>query len=140
MKRFNLNGSLIFLISLTVTLRKAYGLGAQALLGGSTLSNFFSVAWPQGEFAAMGIEGAVRLGMRKELEAASEGTERDDLFISLVDMMYQRGKAQNMAAMAEIDTVIDPAETRKWLINGLRFTRARIPTWKIDSKVHSSHL
>lgn len=121
-------------------MRKAYGLGAQALLGGSTLANFFSVAWPQAEFAAMGIEGAVRLGMRKELEAASEGAERDDLFQSLVDMMYQRGKAQNMAAMAEIDTVIDPAETRQWLINGLRFTRTRIPTWKADSNTHSSHL
>ncbi|PWN37930.1 ClpP/crotonase [Meira miltonrushii] len=130
------NGGRIF----GVTLRKAYGLGAQALLGGSTLANFFSVAWPQAEFAAMGIEGAVRLGMRKELEAAAEGAERDDLFQSLVDMMYQRGKAQNMATMAEIDTVIDPAETRQWLINGLRFTRTRTPTWKADSKVHSSHL
>lgn len=123
-----------------VTLRKAYGLGAQAMLGGSSLANFYSVAWPQGEFAGMGIEGAVRLGMRKELEAAAEGKEREELFTSLVDMMYERGKAHNMAALAEIDTVIDPAETRKWLMNGLRFTRQRIPTWKAEQRTHSSHL
>lgn len=110
------------------------------MLGSSSLSNFFSVAWPQGEFAAMGIEGAVRLGMRKELEAVPEGAEREQLFSSLVEMMYERGKAHKMAALAEIDTVIDPAETRQWLLNGLRFTRPRIPTWKSDLRTSSSHL
>jgi acetyl-CoA carboxylase carboxyltransferase component len=78
--------------------------------------------------------------MRKELEAAKEGKEREELFTSLVDMMYERGKAHNMAALAEIDTVIDPAETRKWLVNGLRFTRARTPTWQGERRSHSSNL
>lgn len=123
-----------------MTLRKAYGLGAQAVLGGSTHGNFFSVAWPQGEFAGMGIEGAVRLGMRKELEAVPAGEERDALFASLVDVMYRRGKAQNMAMVGEIDAVIDPAETRAWIIKGLRSVRARIPTWQADQRHHTSHL
>jgi acetyl-CoA carboxylase carboxyltransferase component/biotin carboxyl carrier protein len=113
-----------------VTLRKAYGLGAQAMLGGSTLNNFQSAAWPMAEFAGMGIEGAVRLGMKKELEAVEDEQERKELYQSFVDVMYQRGKAENMAAMAEIDTVIDPKDTRSWLINGLRSVHPRIPTWK----------
>lgn len=113
-----------------VTLRKAYGLGAQAMLGGSTLNNFQSAAWPMGEFSGMGIEGAVRLGMKKELEAVEDEQERKELFQTLVDVMYQRGKSENMAAMAEIDTVIDPKDTRSWLINGLKSVHPRIPTWK----------
>ena len=123
-----------------VTLRKAYGLGAQALLGGSTLNNFFSVAWPQSEFAGMGIEGAVRLGMRKELEAVKDEAERNNLFQSFVDVMYQRGKGENMAAMGEIDTVIDPMHTRSWLINGLRAVHPRTPAWKKRDGQHSSRL
>jgi len=79
----------------------------------------FTVAWPTGEFGAMGLEGAVRLGFRKELEAAAEGAERDALFRQLVAQQYANGEAIHMAQTLEIDAVIDPAQTRAWLVRGL---------------------
>jgi acetyl/propionyl-CoA carboxylase alpha subunit/acetyl-CoA carboxylase carboxyltransferase component len=103
----------------SVVLRKGYGLGAQAMAAGGFDAPVFNVAWPTGEFGAMGLEGAVRLGFRKELEAAAEGPERDALFKKLVDEQYRNGEAMNMAATLEIDAVIDPAATRDWLVNGL---------------------
>jgi acetyl-CoA carboxylase carboxyltransferase component len=77
------------------------------------------VAWPSGEFGAMGLEGAVRLGYRKELEAKPEGPERDALFQELLAKQYANGQATQMAATLEIDAVIDPADTRAWLARGL---------------------
>ncbi len=103
----------------TVVLRKGYGLGAQAMAAGGLDAPVFTVAWPTGEFGAMGLEGAVRLGFRKELEAAAEGAERDALFKKLVDRQYENGEALHMAQTLEIDAVIDPAETRGWLVRGL---------------------
>jgi len=100
-------------------LRKGYGLGAMAMAGGGFHSPMATVAWPSGEFGAMGLEGAVRLGYRKELDAAPAGAERDALFEQLVDQQYANGKAINMAATLEIDAVIDPAQTRSWLAHGL---------------------
>ena len=102
-----------------VVLRKGYGLGAMAMAGGGFHSPMATVAWPSGEFGAMGLEGAVRLGYRKELGAAPAGAERDALFEQLVDQQYANGKAINMAATLEIDAVIDPAQTRSWLAHGL---------------------
>ncbi|MEJ8855049.1 carboxyl transferase domain-containing protein [Variovorax robiniae] len=102
-----------------VVLRKGYGLGAQAMAAGGFDAPVFTVAWPTGEFGAMGLEGAVRLGFRKELEAVAEGAERDALFKKLVDQQYANGEAINMAQTLEIDAVIDPAETRAWLVRGL---------------------
>jgi acetyl-CoA carboxylase carboxyltransferase component len=102
-----------------VVLRKGYGLGAMAMTGGGFHEPVFTVAWPSGEFGAMGLEGAVRLGYRKELEAMPEGAEREALFQRHVDEHYAKGKAINMAATLEIDAVIDPAETRAWLARGL---------------------
>ena len=99
----------------TVVTRKAYGLGAQAMMGGSTKAPLACVAWPTGEFGGMGLEGAVRLGYRKELEAATTDEERDALFQEMVDRMYERGKALSIATYFEIDDVIDPADTRRWL-------------------------
>jgi acetyl-CoA carboxylase carboxyltransferase component len=110
-----------------VVLRKGYGLGAQAMTAGGFDAPVFTVAWPTGEFGAMGLEGAVRLGFRKELEAVPEGTQRDALFKQLVDKQYANGEAMNMAATLEIDAVIDPAETRNWLINGLASSRLMAP-------------
>ena len=104
----------------TVVLRKGYGLGAQAMAGGHFHAPFFTVAWPTGEFGGMGLEGAVRLGMRKELEAIADPTERERVFQEHVARAYERGKAINMASMLEIDAVIDPAETRAWILRGLR--------------------
>ncbi|MDF3836644.1 carboxyl transferase domain-containing protein, partial [Cupriavidus basilensis] len=103
----------------TVVLRKGYGLGAQAMAGGSFAAPFFTVAWPSGEFGAMGIEGSIRLGFRKELEAVADPAEREALFARMVDAAYQRGRALNMASHLEIDAVIDPADTRHWLLRGL---------------------
>ncbi|WP_354687271.1 carboxyl transferase domain-containing protein [Cupriavidus necator] len=103
----------------TVVLRKGYGLGAQAMAGGSFAAPFFTAAWPSGEFGAMGIEGSIRLGFRKELEAVADPDEREALFARMVDAAYQRGRALNMASHLEIDAVIDPTDTRRWLLRGL---------------------
>jgi acetyl-CoA carboxylase carboxyltransferase component len=102
-----------------VVLRKGYGLGAQAMTAGGFDAPVFTVSWPTGEFGAMGLEGAVKLGFRKELEAAAPGVERDALYERLVAKQYENGQAMNMAATLEIDAVIDPAETRGWLVRGL---------------------
>ena len=102
-----------------IVLRKGYGLGAQAMTAGGFDAPVFTVAWPTGEFGAMGLEGAVRLGFRKELQAAPEGAERDALFNRLVAQQYANGEAINMAQTLEIDAVIDPADTRAWLMRGL---------------------
>jgi acetyl-CoA carboxylase carboxyltransferase component len=111
----------------SVVLRKGYGLGAQAMTGGSFHASFFTVAWPSGEFGAMGLEGAVRLGYRRELEAISDPQERQTRFEAMVDAAYRQGKAINMASYMEIDDVIDPMETRHWIIQGLRSVPALIP-------------
>jgi len=103
----------------TVVLRKGYGLGAQAMAAGGLDAPVFTVSWPTGEFGAMGLEGAVKLGFRKELEAAAEGPERESLYRKLVDQQYAAGSAINMATTLEIDAVIDPAHTRDWLLRGL---------------------
>ena len=109
----------------SVVLRKGYGLGAMAMAGGGFHSPVATVAWPSGEFGAMGLEGAVRLGFRKELDAAPEGPERDALYRQLVDRQYADGRAVNMAATLEIDAVIDPAETRTWLARALASAKVR---------------
>ena len=118
----------------TVVVRKAYGLGAQGMAGGSLHAGPFTVAWPTGEFGGMGLEGAVRLGYRKELEAIADKGERDKRFQELVAHSYERGKAVSVAQYLEIDAVIDPADTRAWLLRGLACTPARrsgryIDTW-----------
>jgi len=109
----------------SVVLRKGYGLGAMAMTAGGFHSPDFTVAWPSGEFGAMGLEGAVRLGYRKELEAVPEGAPREALFQQLVAKQYENGQAIQMAATLEIDAVIDPAATRGWLVSGLASTRVR---------------
>ena len=103
----------------SVVLRKGYGLGAMGMAAGGFHAPVFTVAWPTGEFGAMGLEGAVRLGFRKELEALPEGAERDALFAKLLAKSYANGEALHMAATLEIDAVIDPADTRAWLARGL---------------------
>jgi hypothetical protein len=105
-----------------VVLRKGYGLGAQAMTAGGFDAPVFNVSWPTGEFGPMGLEGSVRLGFSKELQAKPEGPERDALFAELVAERYAVGKALNMAQTLEIDAVIDPCETRQWLVRGLDST------------------
>ncbi len=99
----------------TVVVRKAYGLGAQAMAGGSTKVPRFTVGWPSSEFGPMGLEGSVRLGMRRELEAIEDDAERAAAYDAAVAAAYERGKGLNVAAHWEIDDVIDPADTRRWI-------------------------
>ena len=103
----------------TVVLRKGYGLGAQAMAVGGFDAPVFTVAWPSAEFGAMGLEGAIKLGYSKELAAAADGPARDALYAELVARQYANGSAINMATTLEIDAVIDPAQTRAWLVRGL---------------------
>jgi acetyl-CoA carboxylase carboxyltransferase component len=97
---------------ITVIIRKGYGLGAQAMAGGSFRTPLMTVSWPTGEFGGMGLEGSVKLGFRKELEAIEDLGDRKAAFDERVARAYERGKAINMASHFEIDDVIDPAETR----------------------------
>jgi acetyl-CoA carboxylase carboxyltransferase component/biotin carboxyl carrier protein len=103
----------------SIVLRKGYGLGAQAMTAGSFHAPFFNIAWPSGEFGPMGLEGAVRLGYRKELDAVADPAERQALFEQMVAASYERGKALNMASYLEIDDVIDPMDSRRWILRGL---------------------
>jgi acetyl/propionyl-CoA carboxylase alpha subunit len=103
-----------------VVLRKAYGLGAMAMLAGQSRAPQFLVSWPSGEFGGMGLEGAIRLGLRKELAAIEDPALREAFFRKQLDAAYAWGKAENAAAHAEIDDVIDPAQTRAWIAAGLR--------------------
>ena len=105
---------------MSVVIRKAYGLGAQAMAGGSFNSPLFTVTWPTGEFGGMGLEGAVKLGYRKELEAIKDPKKRVEAYEKMVADSYQRGRAVNMASHFELDDVVDPAETRNWIMGGLK--------------------
>jgi acetyl-CoA carboxylase carboxyltransferase component len=99
----------------TIVLRKGYGLGAQAMAGGSFKAPLFCVGWPTSEFGGMGLEGAVRLGLRRELDAIEEEAERERVFQDTVAAAYKHGEGLNMAAYGEIDDVIDPADSRRWI-------------------------
>ncbi|HCS56639.1 MAG TPA: carbamoyl-phosphate-synthetase, partial [Gordonia polyisoprenivorans] len=99
----------------TVILRKGYGLGAMAMAGGSFHAPEFTIAWPTGEIGGMGLEGAVRLGFRKELDAVADPAERDALFADLLAKAYEHGKALHSATTFELDDVIDPSTTRDWI-------------------------
>jgi acetyl-CoA carboxylase carboxyltransferase component len=109
----------------SVVLRKAFGLGAMGLTGGGFHAPGFTVAWPSAEFGAMGLEGAVRLGYRKELETLPEGPQRQALFDELLAQQVAQGAAIPMATTLEIDAVIDPAQTRDWLLRGLEGAKVR---------------
>jgi acetyl-CoA carboxylase carboxyltransferase component len=95
-----------------VVLRKAYGLGAMAMTGGDLRAPLLTLAWPTGEFGPMSLEGAVRLGYRREFEALPDDAARQARFDELVAAAYEQGKALNVASVFEIDDVIDPADTR----------------------------
>jgi acetyl-CoA carboxylase carboxyltransferase component len=118
-----------------VVLRRGYGLGAQAMAGGHFHAPVFNVSWPTGEFGGMNLEGAIRLGMKKQLEAIEDPTAREELAKSLIAEAHARGTALNMASLLELDAVIDPADTRAWILRGLEaagpYERGRrfIDTW-----------
>jgi acetyl-CoA carboxylase carboxyltransferase component len=112
---------------ITVVLRKGYGLGAQAMAGGSFHAKDMIVAWPTGEFGGMGLEGAVRLGFKKELDAAGTPEERQELEDRLIAAAYVRGSALSMASHTEIDDVIDPADTKQRIFGVLAACPTPLP-------------
>jgi acetyl-CoA carboxylase carboxyltransferase component len=116
----------------TVILRKGYGLGAQAMAGGSFKAPLFTVGWPTSEFGGMGLEGAVRLGMRRELDAIEDEAERERMFEAMVAAAYERGKGISMAEYGEIDDVIDPADTLRWVRT--LFDRHSGEWWRREAK------
>ncbi|HXO22941.1 MAG TPA: carboxyl transferase domain-containing protein, partial [Streptosporangiaceae bacterium] len=104
----------------SVFVRKSYGLGALAMTGGSYSASVFAVAWPTGEFGGMGLEGSVKLGYRNELAAIADPAERRAKFDEMVARAYEAGKAINQATTYRLDDVIDPADTRRWILGGLK--------------------
>ncbi|GAB3295969.1 carboxyl transferase domain-containing protein [Epidermidibacterium keratini] len=119
-----------------VVLRKAYGLGAMAMVGGSLHAPRMTVSWPTGEFGGMGLEGYVRLGFRKELEAIEDPAKREERYEELLAGMYERGGAINVAMHLEVDDVIDPIDTRKVLISAM----SEVPKSKWVNATHTSYL
>jgi acetyl-CoA carboxylase carboxyltransferase component len=118
--RMFVNGAHVTVPYFTIVLRRGYGLGVMAMAKGGFHESIFTAAWPTAEFGAMGLEGAVKAGFKKELAAIENPEEREALYNQLVAQLYERGKAINMAAYLEIDAVIDPADTRRWIMEGLR--------------------
>ena len=102
-----------------IFLRRGYGLGAMALAGGSFDVPNIAASWPQGEFGGMGLEGAVKLGFKRELDILPEGPARDARFEELVERLYQQGKATEAASYLELDAVIDPASTRDVVLQAI---------------------
>ena len=136
--RMFVTGANISVPVFSVIARKCYGLGALAMAGGCFKESFFSVAWPTGEFGVMGVEGDVELAFAKELAAIEDEDDREKFFQEQVAAIYERGSVLRSASMAEVDDVIDPAETRKWLTMGLETVsipartgkkRPHIDTW-----------
>jgi acetyl-CoA carboxylase carboxyltransferase component len=111
----------------TIVLRKGYGLGAQAMAAGGFKAPLFTIGWPTSEFGGMGLEGAVRLGMKRELEAIADPEERERVFKATVAAAHEHGQALNMAAYGEIDDVIDPADSRRWIAT---LFDERTPQWR----------
>jgi acetyl-CoA carboxylase carboxyltransferase component len=132
MSRLFVTGANLSVPFATIILRKGYGLGAQAMAGGSFKAPIFCVAWPTGEFGGMNLEGAVRLGQRRELEAIEDPEAREREFQVMVERMYQWGKALNTASHFEIDDVIDPADSRRWITTML--TAAPAPAERSGKK------
>jgi acetyl-CoA carboxylase carboxyltransferase component len=114
-----LAGSKLRVPVVAIFLRKAYGLGAMAMAGGSFVAPVYAAAWPTGEVGGMGLEGAVRLGFKKELEAQPDAQAREALFQQLVARLYEVGKASEAASFLELDAVIDPADTRAVVLRAL---------------------
>jgi len=104
-----------------VVIRKAYGLGVQAMCGASSIVPFFTVAWPTAEFAGMNIDGGVKLSSRRELMAIEDPEERKKAYERKVAQAYEGARAVNSGGNAYgIDDIIDPADTRSWIIRGLK--------------------
>ena len=99
-----------------IILRRGYGLGAMAMMGGSFVDPIYSASWPNGEFGGMGLEGYVKLGFKKELEAEKTEEKKQALYNKLLAKMYEVGKATEAASYLEMDAVINPVDTRAVII------------------------
>ena len=102
-----------------VILRKAYGLGAQAMAGGSLHEPLLTIGWPTAELGPMGLEGAVRLGLRRELDAIADEAQREERVRELTVAAHEHARALNAATLFELDDVIDPAESRRLIASTL---------------------
>jgi acetyl-CoA carboxylase carboxyltransferase component len=109
---------------ISLVIRKAYGLGAMAMAAGSFHDSLLSIAWPQAEFGGMGLEGAVRLGFKRELDAMPDKQERENQFQIRLNELMEQGKAISAAMLFEIDAVIDPAASREWIKHALEIAEA----------------
>jgi acetyl-CoA carboxylase carboxyltransferase component len=103
-----------------VILRKGYALGSIAMMTGSSRAPAFAVAWPDSEYGGMNVEAGVLLSQRDALARIEDVDERAAEYERLVAAAYERGSALNSASVFGIDDVIDPAETRHWIVQGLR--------------------
>lgn len=121
--RIFVTGANLTIPHMTIVLRKGYGLGAQAMAGGSFKEPFFAVSWPTGEFGGMGLEGQVKLGYRAELAAIEDPEKRLARYNELVARAYERSKAIQSGVSFAVDDVIDPADSRKWVLNALDSVR-----------------
>ena len=110
-----------------VILRRGYGLGAQAMIAGSLHEPLLTVAWAGAELGPMGLEGAVRLGLKKELEAIEDDDEREQKVRELTELAHENANALNSATLFEIDDVIDPADTRRVISETFGRTKAGRP-------------
>ncbi|HJP51729.1 MAG TPA: carboxyl transferase domain-containing protein, partial [Pseudomonadales bacterium] len=104
----------------SIILRKGYALGSLAVMTGSSRASVFTVTWPDGEFGGMNIESGVLLGSREILEKIEDVDERAAAYKKMVDAAYERSGALHSASVFGVDDVIDPAETRKWIVDGLK--------------------
>jgi len=139
MARLFVNAANLQIPIFTIILRKGYGLGALGSVGGGFHAPAFNISWPTGEFGGMGLEGHVKLAFAKELAAIDDPEARKVEYERLVAEMYEKGKALSMAEFFEIDDVIDPADSRRWIMRGLKSIppratrdgkrRANIDTW-----------
>jgi acetyl-CoA carboxylase carboxyltransferase component len=133
--RMFLTGANLSVPFFTIILRKAYGLGAIAMAGGSYKTPFFTVSWPTGEFGGMGLEGSVKLGYRNELAAIEDPEARRQKYEEMVARAYQNGKALNYASLFSVDDTIDPADSRFWVANLLKSVRREPRSGKKRSNI-----
>jgi acetyl-CoA carboxylase carboxyltransferase component len=110
--RLLLAGAALRVPFVAVILRRGYGLGAQAMTAGSLHEPLLTVAWPSAHLGPMGLEGAVRLALRRELDAIADEEERERRVRELTVVARENATALNAASLFELDDVIDPSETR----------------------------
>jgi acetyl-CoA carboxylase carboxyltransferase component len=132
--RMLIAGAALTVPTVAILLRRAYGLGAQAMAFGSLHEPLLTAAWPDSTLGPMGLEGAVRLAMRRELEAIEDEGQREERVRELTAQMYEHAKALNAAQIFEIDDVIDPADTRATIARTLAAAGDPVPSGRpVDS-------